>query len=665
MTSYLSALALLKTSYDQHGATYLDYMTPFVGDTIRAAAGDQISATELRAALIDRYGLEVPSGVVNTLVRRLTKLGYGVRSHGHFLPNKTKLAEAFDLDQKRAEAHATIQTLAASFVDFARTHTGDDLSIQQATEALTRYADINGLPILRKAYRHEGLSTSLSLNETEYITSLFVIHAFEGKRPEKEMLVMLAKGSKLASVLYLPDPGTASRKISGLTAFFDTPTLLSALGYQGSKQERPAREIITLAYQSGLTVAAFDHTLDEMESVLSAVGERINRGGNTVRSPWGVETHFLEHGYNASDIQLLAGSLKEDLRSLRVQVFERPDARVEWSVDESALEKKLLAAVRYTRREPMLHDLDALTATYRKRRARLKRNFEDCIAVFVTSNRPLVNASREFFQSQYGNHWPPAVTEDEFATLLWLKQPLAAPDLPSHRVLADAYAALEPGFIKWESFLTEAETLRDNNKISEDDYYLLRYTSYAKDALMQETMGQNVGVTAETAQQIIERVQESIRTPVQEEADRRATELEELRDHAKRLEVSLRRDLKKVECERDQARVDSATARQQLESGRQHARNKAQRWGSRCRWVAVAIAILVIFLGTYFSAPTELGLPPDRLPSIARWIARASVLSLAFFAVLNLVFDWRVLHLARKLDIWVSTRLERSYLPDE
>ena len=60
MTSYLPALALLKSSYDQHGVTYLDYMAPFVGDTIRADAGDQISTAELRSALFDRYGLDVP-----------------------------------------------------------------------------------------------------------------------------------------------------------------------------------------------------------------------------------------------------------------------------------------------------------------------------------------------------------------------------------------------------------------------------------------------------------------------------------------------------------------------------------------------------------------------------------------------------------------------------
>ena len=182
---------------------------------------------------------------------------------------------------------------------------------------------------------------------------------------------------------------------------------------------------------------------------------------------------------------------------------------------------------------------------------------------------------------------------------------------------------------------------------------------------MRETIGQNVGVTAETAHQIIERVQDSIRTPVQEEADRRAAELEEVRDHARQLGDSLRGDLRKVERERDQAREESAAVRQKQESGRQRARNRAQRWGSRCRWVTVAIAILLISLGTYFSVPTELGLPPERLPSVARWFARASILFVAVFAVLNLVLDWRVLRLARKLEIWVSRRLEQSYLRDD
>ncbi|MDE0699784.1 MAG: hypothetical protein OXH61_03555 [Acidimicrobiaceae bacterium] len=664
MNSYLSALALLKTSYDQHGVTYLDYVTPFVGDTIRSVGRKQINTAQVRSALIDRYGLEIPEGVLNTLIRRLTKRGYGTRSHGFFHPNLRELAESFDLAEKRAEINLAIETLTKSLVDFASKELGREFLQEEAIGALTRYADSNGLPILRQAYGHEVVMTSLSMDETEYITSRFVIHAFEDRLAEMEWLVMLAKGSKLASVLYLPDPEDASRKIDGLTAIFDTPTLLSALGYDGIQQERAAREILTLAYQSGLDIAVFDHTLIDLESVLSAVGTRMNLMGNSVRPTWGVETHFLELGYEASDIQLLAGNLERDLASLRVNVLERPDFLIQLSIDEAALEKKLFDQVRYQRREPMLHDLNALTATFRKRRGLIKTKFEDCKAVFVTPNTSLARTAREFFQDHYGNHWPLAVTEDDFATLLWLKQPLAAPDLPKHRVVADAYAALEPGYVKWDSFLSQAEKLRENNEISEDDYYLLRYSSYAKDALIQETLGEPVGVTAEVARKIIDRVKSSIREPIQQEADRRQAELAEFQDSASKLEDSHAQELQMIERERNEALLAERIAKQQLDRLRKHARKKAHRWGSWCRRAVLLTAAMVIAIGIWSSLPASFGLTPDELPTSVRWIARGSVALLILAGALSSFFGWHLTQLARRFEVWVSKKLERRYLED-
>ena len=195
---YLSALALLKTAYDQHGATYLDYVTPFVGDTIRSTGKSEIKTDELRAAIVDRYGLKIPKGVLNTLTRRLARRGFGHRSFGRFVPDQAKLRESYDFEEQQTGCQSAINALAVSFIAFTEAKTGRSLSDLEAIAALIKYADSNGLPILSRAHEQTPLPISLSLDEMEYITSLFVIHAFEGSLPEKETLVMLAKGSKLA-----------------------------------------------------------------------------------------------------------------------------------------------------------------------------------------------------------------------------------------------------------------------------------------------------------------------------------------------------------------------------------------------------------------------------------------------------------------------------------
>ena len=663
---YLSALALLKTAYDQHGATYIDYVTPFVGDTIRSTGMSTIDSGQLRDALVARYGLEIPVGVLTTITRRLSRRGFGRRSHGRFTPHRIKLAESYDFDERRATSHSDIDSLARSLSAFTRATTGRALSSDEAVAALVKYADNNGLPILKRMHKRTTLPASLSLNETEYITSKFVIHAFEGQLPDWDTLVMLAKGSKLASVLYLPDPQDVTRKIGELTALFDTPILLSALGYQGTEQERAARELLDLAYLSGIHVAAFDHTLDEIESVMSAVGKQVYSGGYSGRPPRGVEAHFLERGYSASDIVLLVGRLERDLRALRIRIVDRPGISTALSVNEVGLEEQLWKGVRYRWRGPLLHDLDALTSIFRLRKGQRPTKFEVCRAVFVTPNTAMARSSREFFYDEYGSHWPLAVTEDDFATLLWLKQPMAVPDLPAHRIVADAYAALEPGLVSWESFLGEIAKLYENNDLSHDDYYLLRHSGASREALMQETLGRPDSVDLSTARRIIARAKNTIRTPLQDEVDRRTAALAKERTAAADREQSLTKSLAAIERERDRAIAAERSAMRErdqvLETQRKAATQKAAFWAAVTRRLLISVTLVMFMLGVWFTVAPLSGLPPERTSTGIRW---ASALLVGIFLIvpaMSTVFNWDFTRWGRKLEVWISNRLEKKYL---
>ncbi|WP_420612265.1 hypothetical protein [Candidatus Spongiisocius sp.] len=663
---YLSALALLKTAYDEHGATYLDYVTPFVGDTIRAAGTSRIDSGGIGEALVERYGLEIPVGVLNTITRRLTRQGFGSRSHGHFIPDRAKLTESYNFDERRADSRDAIDALAASFIEFTEVRTGRSLSNHEAIAALIKYADNNGLPILKTMHGPTTLPTSLSLNEMEYVTSQFVIHTFEGTLPEMETLVMLAKGSKLASVLYLPDPQDVTRRISNLRAFFDTPTLLSALGHQGTDQERAARELLDLAYQSGVDVATFDHTVREMELILSTVAGHVHRTGYSELQPRGVQAHFLSLGYTASDIEILVGRLESDLRSLRVRIVEKPDIGTELSVNETDLEAQLSEEVNYPRRPPMVHDLDALTATFRQRRGQLPAKFEQSRAIFVTPNRALARCSKRFFEKEYGDHWPLAITDDDFATLLWLKQPLTAPDLPNHRVVADAYAALEPGLVSWESFLAEIEKLHDDDSLSHDDYYFLRYSKASKDALMQETLGKPVRVDARTVHEIIARAKNSIRAPIQDEVDQRTAELSKALAAAVEREDSLMNTVVAAEHARDRAVAKVIRAQRErdyvLDNQRKKARRRATHRAALLRRFLLAVVVVVLLVGIWFSIAPEWGLPPERMSPVMRWIAIMSVGGVLLLPITASVLNWDVTRFIRKHEVQIAHWLEKKYL---
>lgn len=659
---YLSALALLKVSYDEHGSTFVDYVLPFVGDTIRASGTTNVTVTKLKTDLHDRYGLDIPEAVLNTLTRRLGRSGYGERSHGSFLPDKAALERDFNFEDRRRETQAQISSLANLFVDFLQSELNRVLTETEAIAALTAYTERNGLPILQRALREDQLITSLSLDDLEYLASRFVIHVFEARLPARETLIVLAKGSKLASVLYLPNPSEVGRKFDELLALLDTPTLLSALGYQGETAETAAREVLDLAYENGIRLGVLEDTVREIESILDAVGQKVGRRGYARTQLRGVEAHFLKVGLNASDIKLLAAQLVGDLESLRVRVVPKPRMSVDLSIDEASLEECLQSKVRYPRREPLLHDLDALTATFRLRKGARPNDFESCRAIFVSTNVPLVRAGREFFRREYGEHWPLGITEDDFATLLWLKRPLAAPDLPAHRLLADAYNALEPGLVDWGQYLEEIDKLKERGELAEEQYFFLRYSSEAKQALMEEKLAKPSGITADSVNEIVNRVREDLIRPGEEEAER----LKAIHEATLRAELEAQENIR---SERDaalesqaSALKDAAQARSQAErmitGQRNAARRRAERIARRVRIGALVGATLVVGIGVWFSAPAEWGLPPQDPSPIVAWIARISVGAILLLGGGSLIFGWQISNWVRRLEVALARRIE-------
>ena len=327
----------------------------------------------------------------------------------------------------------------------------------------------------------------------------------------------------------------------------------------------------------GIDLAVFDHTIDETESVLRAAALAISGGAHPRRGARAVESHFLNLDYAASDVEMHIGQLEQDLRSLRVGILERPEMRIEWSVDEATLEEQLLQAIRYPRREPMLHDLEALTAIFRLRRGRTPRSFENCRAIFITPNVPLARAARDFFDQEAGEHWPVAITDDDFATLVWLKRPLAAPELPMRRVIADAYAALEPGLVSWETYLTEIDKLRANERISEADYFFLRYSGVAKDALMDETLGVIDRISMDAVEAFLDDYKASIRSPLEKEVSQQSKSHESFRREAAAREADLEQRLRGAELSRTRSDHEAANASRTIEHHRNTARNRATR----------------------------------------------------------------------------------------
>jgi hypothetical protein len=196
--------------------------------------------------------------------------------------------------------------------------------------------------------------------------------------------------------------------------------------------------------------------------------------------------------------------------------------------------------------ETIRKDVASISAIYRYRKNDTTSFIENSTALFVTTASTLAIASNEYFYKYNDRDLaPPCVTDYFLTNILWLKSPNQSPDLPMKRIIADAYAAVQPSDAMMEKWLSEVSRMKSGEPISEEDFYFMRSSEEVYAALMEHTLGDTQKITADKVRIVIENARNKIRLQVEERFR------PELIDSKKSiLELKNKLDLEKLEKER-------------------------------------------------------------------------------------------------------------------
>jgi len=630
----ITSLAILKVNWDR-GYDYIENFVPFVAECLRIAPQPEVSLPELQAAMFQTFGLRIPQGSLKTILKRAVKRGYLEPTKGIYRRNEDALA-TLDFASTRADVLRDHEALIGKLINFCNTRHKISWSQKDAEAALLMYIKDRSMPILAAAVEGEPIPTpDRQTRHAEFLVNAFIAHLCERDSEGFEMLETVVKGSMLASVLFFPELHKVGQRFERVEVYFDTPFLLRALGLAGPSMQAPRRELLDLLYELDGELRCFEHTVEEIQGVLDAAARAL-RDRHRLRSARGeVLDRFINQNYRASDVELIIARLERSLRALRVQVKSRPLYTEALGVDEEKFESILQEEVRYFRKEALLHDLDSLTAIHRLRRGQFPYQIESCKAIFVTTNSSLARASARFFREEYGDgdiRAPHCILDHLFITIVWLKKPVRAPDLPRKQIIADCYAALNPSDHLWRLYLEEIQRLQNRGDISEEDYDLLRFSTEARDLLMEVTYGAPDAFTEGTIPEVLEKARAEVRAEAE-------AALEAERE-------------KRLEAER---RVAAAERQHQAQLDR--FRSIAARGGYWVGRTALAIGVAIAALAVYWALPK----PFPRVPGVwGRFIAPAAAVGVAILSIRNLAFGTTLNSLARRLEIRVSRLIEQT-----
>lgn len=609
--SLLASLAIIKSNWDYSQESYVDNFLPFFLDAAKSASGP-ITPAAAKVHIRERFGIDVPEGVLTTLSRRAAHKHYGRRENGCFIADRTKLDDIRDLNRQKADYLRKQSALVNELVTYAANRFERILSVEDAEDALLNYIEEHSVPILgsvMKGAPYDSRSVPRSSPDTDYIVNSFISDVVSSMPASFEHLETVVKGSMLAVSLYLPNNSELGKRFDRTTLYFDAPVLLKALGYEGEDAKAAAQDLLALSRSAGAELACLAHSVNEVKGILDRSAAKALQGGFYGGHRRATDAYFANEGFSGSDILLLSQRLEEDVAALGLTIRERPAPSAELTVDELALEEVMDASITYSSRDTLLNDLDSLTAVHRLRGGRSSSRLETCRALLVTTNGALARVGRLFFAKEGDHGWPPVLTDHHLATLVWLKKPQAAPALPRRQILADCFAALEPGGRIWDRYLEEIERLGRRGKASENDLMLLRYSTEAQRSLMDRTMGDADQVTAETVAEILDKVRANILATTERERDIASQTASKTQAALQDIEVSLRESERSLAAEHAaklsaedrsttlEARVVALETK--AETLRKAASAKAKRHAAVAYWVVLGFCGVVLLYAAF------------------------------------------------------------------
>ncbi|OEZ55662.1 hypothetical protein [Duganella sp. HH105] len=288
------AFALLRQCGDSMHTDFLGGVSVLIRPLISDLAGQVYDANVLAERMANSYGISLPASALEEFTPRLLQAGVLVEE-GTGAGISRAVYASFTENGETIQNEAQIQHVIDDFLSHAQerlTSAGRSISIDELTSGLLRrlstldFSAIRSRPIvapeddkntLLGPAAKEARLVSEQLGDDAAIDALVAsyVSGLQEKSPESlKLLSEIADGALgLELVLDLQAP-TAVPRLTSTTAIIDTPLLLAYLDLSSKQHKIVAHELINQLSQSGAKIAAFQHSIDEAESILYAIESR-------------------------------------------------------------------------------------------------------------------------------------------------------------------------------------------------------------------------------------------------------------------------------------------------------------------------------------------------------------------------------------------------------
>lgn len=499
----LISFSIISSSWEIYHKDTFDMLTPFVLYCIKEIGiqpSNYVSIPETKQFLANEFGIKIYSNVLELVFQRLKKeeyLKFDRKTKAYILSEKEIDISEF---KNKRDGYAIKQNLVLDKFFTSLKDKNISFDEKNATDAIISYLCKYGKDVISGNVDNQIADGDVWKGRV----GRFINEMATSKSNIFEYIQDIAKGGMIASVVFQNDNNFKETKnFKNTNIYFDTPLLMHILGYSGITLMESVKEMTSLLIKHGARLYYFRHNLDELEGILDAYVNLYNR--NQLNTSYNFD-YFIENDVKPERISEYKSLLVKNLQLEKLILVDTPDyddysKNINWTDFTNYISNK----INYNDPKRLDNDVSSIASIYRLRKYDRYTNYENCNALFVTTNSSLSYYTNYYFKEN-GKSGIPATVNDNFLTgMLWLKSENDNQQLPTLKIIADSLASqtLSPEF--WNAFLNKVQEFEEKDIITSQEAAMLKVDIFTKRNIYDVTDGDIDKLTQSSLKEILKR----------------------------------------------------------------------------------------------------------------------------------------------------------------
>ena len=445
----LISTAMLTAIFEKTKKSNIDLIAPFV---LFIISKNEYGVTEEKiiTQMEDEFSfLDFPRAVLKIIINKLKKeKKIELKNKKYLLLGNAK--KEIDLfNDRHLNASRETKELIDALWNYLKNYTTIKTNYNNVKIAFGAFLDKNGY-IIYNNFNPQNLKVKNN-DRLQFFIAKFIENQYNNQTKEFKLLINIIEGLLLANVIYLQVTPDNTTNLNKLNCYFDTPFLLRILGFKEKEDNESAVELIDLLKKQGATIKCFTHSFNEVQSILRNYID--NREIGIINPTKTLESLDIEE-YNITELNELYMNLEDIFKEKGILIEDKPKyekikynkSKYEDQIDEKKFKEIIID--RYNKKDIkdiiVDNDIDSISAIMRLREGKKIQKFEDCNAIFVTSNHDLRTATKQLLKINERIEISPVISDVDLTAIMWLRSLKDNPTLPKDKLIENARALLKP-----------------------------------------------------------------------------------------------------------------------------------------------------------------------------------------------------------------------------